>query len=483
MPIFHVNGEDPEAVVYVAELAIDFRADVRPGRRHRHGLLPPPRPQRGRRAGVHAAARCTARSDRIRRPRALHRAARCRTASSTPTRRRRSPRPSARRCEEVARGRRSDKPNKADGLDGALERAARGAASSIAARRDRASAETLQRDRRQADRRCRPSFPSTRKLAPLIEPRRKAIEDRRGHRLGVRRALAFGSLLLEGTPVRLAARTAAAAPSASGTRCSSTRTTEERVLPANNLAPDQADVRGLRQPAVRGGRARLRLRLLARRAGLPGPLGGPVRRLRQRRPGDHRPVHRLGRVEVAAASGPGHAPAARLRRAGARALHAPGSSASSSSAPRTTSRSSYPTTPAQYFHLLRRQVRRDFRKPLIVMTPKSLLRHKPARLAGRGARRRARFHEVLDDRRGRADRVAPGGALLRQGLLRPAAKRARTRQDRRGRDRPARAVLPLAGRRARGAARAATATAASGSGAGRVAEHGRLDFVAPRLED
>src|SRR5258708_13832071 len=37
-----------------------------------------------------------------------------------------------------------------------------------------------------------------------------------------------------------------------------------------------------------------------------------------------------------------------------------------------------PTTPAQYFHLLRRQVRRDFRKPLIVMTPKSLLRHKLA---------------------------------------------------------------------------------------------------------
>ncbi len=34
------------------------------------------------------------------------------------------------------------------------------------------------------------------------------------------------------------------------------------------------------------------------------------------------------------------------------------------------------TTPAQYFHALRRQLHRDFRKPLIVMTPKSLLRHK-----------------------------------------------------------------------------------------------------------
>ncbi len=34
-----------------------------------------------------------------------------------------------------------------------------------------------------------------------------------------------------------------------------------------------------------------------------------------------------------------------------------------------------PSTPANYFHLLRRQIRRDFRKPLICISPKSLLRH------------------------------------------------------------------------------------------------------------
>ena len=33
------------------------------------------------------------------------------------------------------------------------------------------------------------------------------------------------------------------------------------------------------------------------------------------------------------------------------------------------------STPANYFHALRRQVHRDFRKPLVMMTPKSLLRH------------------------------------------------------------------------------------------------------------
>jgi probable 2-oxoglutarate dehydrogenase E1 component DHKTD1 len=34
----------------------------------------------------------------------------------------------------------------------------------------------------------------------------------------------------------------------------------------------------------------------------------------------------------------------------------------------------FPTTPAQYFHLLRRQIKRNYRKPLIVAAPKGLLR-------------------------------------------------------------------------------------------------------------
>ncbi len=54
------------------------------------------------------------------------------------------------------------------------------------------------------------------------------------------------------------------------------------------------------------------------------------------------------------------------------------------------------TTPAQYFHLLRRQVRRDFRKPLIVMTPKSLLRHKLA-VSPIDDLVSGHFHEVLDN--------------------------------------------------------------------------------------
>ncbi|GAB4152418.1 MAG: 2-oxoglutarate dehydrogenase E1 component [Sphingomonadales bacterium] len=55
------------------------------------------------------------------------------------------------------------------------------------------------------------------------------------------------------------------------------------------------------------------------------------------------------------------------------------------------------TTPAQYFHILRRQMHRPFRKPLVLMTPKSLLRHKKAvsRLAEMGPN--TQFHRVLFD--------------------------------------------------------------------------------------
>ncbi len=54
------------------------------------------------------------------------------------------------------------------------------------------------------------------------------------------------------------------------------------------------------------------------------------------------------------------------------------------------------TTPAQLFHALRRQVLRSFRKPLVVMSPKSLLRHKRAVSAVADLTEGA-FHTVLDD--------------------------------------------------------------------------------------
>jgi 2-oxoglutarate dehydrogenase E1 component len=55
------------------------------------------------------------------------------------------------------------------------------------------------------------------------------------------------------------------------------------------------------------------------------------------------------------------------------------------------------TTPANYFHILRRQLKRDIRKPLILMTPKSLLRHKRAVSALVDMSADTTFHRILFD--------------------------------------------------------------------------------------
>ncbi|MDH5513480.1 MAG: 2-oxoglutarate dehydrogenase E1 component, partial [Gammaproteobacteria bacterium] len=55
------------------------------------------------------------------------------------------------------------------------------------------------------------------------------------------------------------------------------------------------------------------------------------------------------------------------------------------------------TTPAQYFHVLRRQIHRNFRKPLVIMTPKSLLRHKRCVSRPEDFTKGTSFHRVMYD--------------------------------------------------------------------------------------
>jgi 2-oxoglutarate dehydrogenase E1 component len=58
----------------------------------------------------------------------------------------------------------------------------------------------------------------------------------------------------------------------------------------------------------------------------------------------------------------------------------------------------YPSIPASYFHALRRQMHRDFRKPLIVMTPKSLLRHRQCVSTVAEMGPGSSFHRVMYDK-------------------------------------------------------------------------------------
>jgi 2-oxoglutarate dehydrogenase E1 component len=62
------------------------------------------------------------------------------------------------------------------------------------------------------------------------------------------------------------------------------------------------------------------------------------------------------------------------------------------------------TTPANYFHLLRRQMHRNFRKPLVVMTPKSLLRHKLAISKAEDFLGQSHFRRLISDPKAPADK-------------------------------------------------------------------------------
>jgi len=61
------------------------------------------------------------------------------------------------------------------------------------------------------------------------------------------------------------------------------------------------------------------------------------------------------------------------------------------------------TTPANYFHVLRRQMHRPFRKPLVIMTPKSLLRHPLAKSRSEDFVGEGHFMRILSDMNGADD--------------------------------------------------------------------------------
>ncbi len=132
----------------------------------------------------------------------------------------------------------------------------------------------------------------------------------------------------------------------------------------------------------------------------------------------------------------------------------------------------YPTTPAQMFHLLRRQVKRTFRKPLVVMTPKSLLRL-PAATSPMEEFATGRFREIIDDDAANPDdvtRVLICSGKVYYDLM---EKRKKLEYEDRGGD-PHGTVLPVARETTQGRDLTLQASAGMGLGSGRIAEHGRL---------
>jgi 2-oxoglutarate dehydrogenase E1 component len=77
------------------------------------------------------------------------------------------------------------------------------------------------------------------------------------------------------------------------------------------------------------------------------------------------------------------------------------------------------STPANYFHILRRQLHRDFRKPLILMTPKSLLRHPMCISNADDFTKGSQFHRVLwdDAQKGHSDLTLKPDAAIKRVVL------------------------------------------------------------------
>ena len=77
------------------------------------------------------------------------------------------------------------------------------------------------------------------------------------------------------------------------------------------------------------------------------------------------------------------------------------------------------TTPANYFHILRRQLHRSYRKPLVIMTPKSLLRHKMAISEAPDFLTGSSFHRVLwdDAEKGNSDTKLADDAKIKRVVM------------------------------------------------------------------
>ena len=427
-PIFHVNGDDPEAVVHVARIAT---SSARPSRRTSWSTCSAIAASATTRATSRPSPSrsCTRRSPSIRRP-----------ARSTPkpagrregvmTRRPATqlvaePRISScwRRSSRPPTG--SYKPNKADWLEGAWAGMDNGRG--YGARRGETGVplETSCRRSARAHQGARGLQPQPQDRPPAGRQAQGAGERRR-HRLGDRRGAGLRNPVgggRAGSPVGpgLQPRHLLSAPRLPD------RSGERDPLHAmlnSTSSESQAKHRDHRQPLERAGGARFRVRLFVGRAAAPWCCGRPSSATSPTAPrSSSTSSSPRGEYQVAAHVGPGHAAAPRLRGPGARSIPRRAWSASCSSAPRTTCRSCNCTTPANYFHVLRRQMHRDFRKPLIVMTPKSLLRHKRC--------------VSLDSTWLRPGLDLPPGAVLRRGPERPEGRQAGRAVQRQGLLRPA----------------------------------------------
>jgi 2-oxoglutarate dehydrogenase E1 component len=394
-PIFHVNGDDPEAVVYAAKIATEFRMkffkpvviDMFCYRRFGHNEGDEPaftqpimyRIIRSHKSTLQLYADkliaeglvTVAEFDKMKADWRAHLEAEW----------------------EVGQHYR---PNKADWLDGAWS-GLRTADNEDEQRRGKTAVpmKTLKDiGRKLTD--VPKGFEVHKTIGRFLDNRRAAIEAGEGIDWATAESLAFGSILLEGNPVRLSGQDSERGTFSQRHSVLYDQRDETRYIPLNNLSPAQANFEVinsmLSEEAVLGfeyGYSLAEPRALTLWEAQFGDFANGAQVVFDQfiSSGERKWLRMSGLVCLLPhgyeGQGPEHS-SARLERFLQLCAE-------------DNMQVANITTPANYFHALRRQLKRDFRKPLILMTPKSLLRHKRAVSGLSDISGESSFHRLLWD--------------------------------------------------------------------------------------
>ena len=374
-PIFHVNGDDPEAVVHVSRIATEFRQhfkrdiviDMFCYRRHGHNESDEPmftQPLMYKEIGGHKtvkevyAARLEAEGV-VTAAEVAQRDAELRE-----------------KLDKALEAASQYKPNKADWLEG------RWAGLTVApGEEDRKGVTAVDLDRLisvgHALTEVPKGFDLNRKIARQLQEKRKTIDTGEHIDWATGEALAFGTLLAEGTPVRLSGQDSGRGTFSQRHSVLVDQINESKFIPLNHVAPEQAHFEVIDSPlneaGVLGfeyGYSSAEPNALVMWEAQFGDFANGAQVIIDQfiSSGESKWLRMNGLVMLLPhgyeGQGPEHS-SARLERYLQLSAE-------------DNWQVIVPTTPANYFHALRRQMRRSFRKPLVVMTPKSLLRHKDA---------------------------------------------------------------------------------------------------------
>ena len=392
-PIFHVNGDDPESVVHVARVATEYRQefgvdvviDIFCYRRFGHNEGDEPaytQPLMYQAIGQHPSVRKLY-AQRLVEEKLLTQDEADQVEKDFMA-----------YLEEEFQAGNSYKPNKADWLEGAWS----GMETASGDDRRGETSVPLEKLREIGLKLCEmpEGLDVNRKLVRQLEDRKKRLEAGENLDWATGEALAFGTLLTEGYPVRLSGQDSGRGTFSHRHAVVIDQTTEERYVPLANLSENQAQFEVIDSPlaemSVLGfeyGYTLSEPRALVLWEAQFGDFtnGAQVVIDQFISSGENKWLRMSGLVMLLPhgyeGQGPEHS-SARLERYLQQCAE-------------DNMQVVNVTTPANYFHVLRRQLHRKFRKPLVIMTPKSLLRHKLAVSTLADMAEGTTFHRVLYD--------------------------------------------------------------------------------------